>query len=133
METSEAKKTTKSPSKKGAASVIRVLPETRKRLLAELAKINKKEHGKSVKPDALIARLLGKLTAQDVSELQEASLSGKDRLEQNFRAYCAKFGSITMDQFLDLISRETVPQILNGDAANPALEKGELSVRKSGA
>src|SRR5450631_2532997 len=111
METSEAKKETKSPAKKSAPSVIRVSPETRKRLIAELSKINKKTHGKSVKPDDLIARLLGKLTAQDVSELQEASLSGKDRMEQNYRAYCAKFGSVTMDQFLDVISRTAVPQI----------------------
>lgn len=123
METLEAKKTVK-PNKKSTASVIRVSPETRKKLLAELSKINKKAHGKNVKPDALIARLLGKLTAQDVSELQEASLSGKDRLEQNYRAYCAKFGSVTMDQFLDVISRAAVPQILKGDAAKSESQNG---------
>ncbi|MBX9766405.1 MAG: hypothetical protein K2X47_03960, partial [Bdellovibrionales bacterium] len=122
METSEAKKTVKPVSKKSTTSAIRVSPETCKRLLAELGKINKKPHGKRVKVDALIVRLLAKISAQDVSELQESSLSGRDRLEQNHRAYCTKFGTITMDQFLDLISRETVPQILKGDAAKSPSE-----------
>jgi hypothetical protein len=122
METSEAKKPAKIGSKKNTTSALRVSHETRKRVMGELAKINKKGHGKRVKVDALIARLIAKVSAQDVTELQEASLSGRDRMEQNYRAYCAKFGSITMDQFLDLISRETMPQILKGDAAKSQSE-----------
>ena len=43
--------------KKMIASNLRVAPETRKRLLAELVKINKKTYGKSVKMDALIVKL----------------------------------------------------------------------------
>ena len=83
METSEVKKTPKA-SKKSSSSAIRVSQETRKRLLAELSRINKKPHGKRVKIDALLCVLLPKLTAKDVSELQNASLSGRDRLEQLF-------------------------------------------------
>lgn len=127
METSEAKKITKSNAKKSQTSAIRVSVETRKRLLAELVKINKKSHGKRVKMDALLVKLVGKISAQDVSELQESSLSGRDRLEQSYRAYCTKFGTITMDQFLEVISRETVPQILGGVATNSPREKAEIS------
>ena len=121
METSEVKKTPKA-SKKSSSSAIRVSQETRKRLLAELARINKKPQGKRVKIDALLAVLLPKLTAKDVSDLQNASLSGRDRLEQNYRAYCAKFGAVTMDEFLGVISAQAVPQILKGDAAKPESE-----------
>ena len=111
---------------KSATSAIRVSNETRKRLLAELARINKKPNGKRVKIDALLACLIPKLSAKDVIELQEASLSGRDRLEQNYRAYCAKFGQLTMDEFLGVISAQAVPQILRADAANPAQEKAHV-------
>lgn len=121
METSDAKKPPK-PTKKSTTSAIRVSNETRKRIVSELAKINKKPSGKRVKADALLLRLLAKISAQDVAELQEASLSGRDRLEQNYRAYCAKFGQITMDQFLALISLEAVPQILEGGATKNSSE-----------
>jgi hypothetical protein len=121
MESTNAQKPAKQ-AKKSSSSAIRVSNETRKRLLADLAKINKKAQGKRIKIDALLGVLLPKLTAKDVLELQEASLSGRDRLEQNFKTYCAKFGAITMDEFLALISRETMPQILKGDAANSESE-----------
>ena len=133
METSEAKKPAKLGSKKSTTSAVRVSHETRKRLLSELAKINKKPHGKRVKVDALIARLLVKISSKDVSELQEASLSGRDRLEQNYRAYCAKFGQVTMDQFLALISDQAVPQMLKADAAKSTAQNAAFSEEKTGA
>lgn len=125
METSNVQKPQKA-AKKSTSSAIRVSNETRKRLLAELAKINKKAHGKRVKLDALLACLIPKLTEKDVAGLQEASLSGRDRLEQNFRAYCAKFGSVTMDEFLAIVSAQAVPQILRADAANSDAQKAAV-------
>ena len=130
METSEVKKMPKA-SKKSSTSAIRVSQETRKRLLSELARINKKPHGKRVKIDALLAVLLPKITAKDVSDLQSASLSGRDRLEQNFKAYCAKFGAVTMDEFLAVISAQAVPQILGQKAANSEGEKAAFSEGKT--
>lgn len=130
METSEVKKTPKA-SKKSSSSAIRVSQETRRRLLAELARINKKPHGKRVKIDALLAVLLPKLTAKDVNDLQSASLSGRDRLEQNFRAYCAKFGAVTMDEFLAVVSAQAVPQILGQNAVNSGSEKAAFPERKT--
>ncbi|OYZ19625.1 MAG: hypothetical protein B7Y39_11540 [Bdellovibrio sp. 28-41-41] len=103
MENSEAKKVAKPTSKKSNSAAIRVALETRKRLLAELAKINKKQYGKRVKIDALLLKLLFHLSAKDVIELQEASLTGRDRMEQSFRAYCSKVGQITMDEYLELL------------------------------
>ena len=108
METSEVKKAAKPVSKKSNTSAIRVSIETRKKLLAELGKVNKKQNGKRVKMDALLVKLISKLTVQDVGELQEASLTGRDRLEQNYRAYCAKFGQITMDEFFARLSEQAM-------------------------
>lgn len=125
METSEAKKVTKPAAKKSTTSVIRVIQETRKRLLAELVKINKKSHGKRVRMDALLAKLLPKLTTQDVVELQEESLSGHDRMEQSYRAYCAKHGQITMDEFLNQLSKQALSQIF---IQNIAKNKPDVSV-----
>ena len=117
METSEVKKVVKQSTKKSTTAAIRVMQETRKRLLAELARINKKPNGKRVKVDALLMKLLPKLTAQDVAELQEASLTGKDRMEQSYRAYCAKFGQITMDEFFVRLSEQAAMQISTQNAA----------------
>ena len=130
METTEVKKAPKA-AKKSSSSAIRVSQEMRKRVLSELARINKKPQGKRVKFDALLAILLPKLTAKDVSDLQNASLSGRDRLEQNFKAYCAKFGQVTMDEFLAVISAQAVPQILSANAANSGTEKSQFSEGKT--
>jgi hypothetical protein len=119
METSEAKKAAKPAAKKSTSSAIRVSVETRKRLLTELAKVNKKENGKRVKMDSLLLKLLPKLTAQDVSELQEASLTGRDRLEQNYRAYCAKFGQVSMDEFFARLSQQAMSQTTSENVAKP--------------
>ena len=108
MEPSEVKSAAKPKVKKSNTSAIRVSQETRRRLLAELAKINKKPSGKRVKLDALVVKLLPKLTSQDVTELQQESLTGKDRMEQSYKAYCAKFGQITMDEFLAKLSDQAV-------------------------
>ncbi|MBX3041163.1 MAG: hypothetical protein KF789_10710 [Bdellovibrionaceae bacterium] len=117
METSEVKKAPKQILKKSTSAAIRVSIETRKKLLAELAKVNKKQSGKRVKMDALLLKLMTKITAADVAELQEASLTGRDRMEQSYRAYCAKFGQITMDEFLARISEQAVKQIGSDDVA----------------
>jgi hypothetical protein len=130
METTEVKKAPKA-AKKSSSSAIRVSQEMRKRLLAELARINKKPQGKRVKIDALLAVLLPKLTAKDVSDLQNASLSGRDRLEQNFKAYCAKFGQVTMDEFLAVISAQAVPQILSASAAKIQTQNAAVSDGKN--
>jgi|GEM_PF-6024317 len=111
METSEAKKAAKPITKKSTSAAIRVAVETRKKLLVELAKVNKKPNGKRVKMDALLLKLISKISAADVAELQEASLTGRDRMEQSYRAYCAKFGQITMDEFFAQLSEQAASQI----------------------
>jgi hypothetical protein len=116
METSETKKTVKPVAKKSNTAAIRVTQDTRKKLLAELSKINKKSFGKRVKLDALLLKLLPRLTAQDVTDLQDSSLTGRDRMEQSYRAHCSKFGQITMDEYLSLLLKPERSK-LNGENA----------------
>lgn len=131
MENSEIKSAAKPKIKKATSSAIRIAFETRKKLMLELAKINKKALGKRVRIDALLLKLISKITAEDIIELQEASLTGHDRMEQSYKAYCAKFGNITMDEFLALISQETVPQILKGNSAKNPVQRNSTTEEKT--
>jgi hypothetical protein len=103
MEQTEIKKVTKLTGRKSNSATIRVSVETRKRLISELLKINKKQYGKRIKIDALLMILLSKISPQDVNQLQEASLTGRDRLEQSYKAHCAKFGHLTKDEYYALL------------------------------
>ena len=119
MENSEVKKATKPAAKKSNSTAIRVSLETRKRLLVELAKINKKQYGKRIKIDALLMKLLSHISAKDVAELQEASLTGRDRMEQSYRTYCGKFGQITMDEYLALLLKSESNNLQRENAEKP--------------
>lgn len=114
METSEQKKVIKQAPKKPNSTALRVSNETRKKVLTELSKANRKAFGKKIKCDALIARAITKLTAQDILELQEQSLSNEDRFEQRLRDYISKHGQITRDEFLG--------KVLGGEVAKVSHE-----------
>lgn len=53
--------------------------------------------------DELILLLLGRLTEQDITALQEGSLSNADRLELAHREHVKSHGTISMDAFLGKI------------------------------
>jgi hypothetical protein len=97
METSEAKKIT--PKKTTAAS-LRVKPETRKRVLVELAKINKKTFGRRVRVDQLLNVLLTLIKPEHIQKLQDESLSNADRLEMMYREHIKRHGNVSKDEFL---------------------------------
>lgn len=122
METSEAKKTTKSPDKKSAAS-LRVRPETRKLLLAELAKVNKKSFGRKVRVEQLLRLLLTLFKPEHIQKLQSDSLSNSDRIEMKYREHVKKFGAVSKDDFLGLL--------LPSDAAKTSSENTAFSEGKN--
>ena len=99
MEPQSNEKKAKS-AKSSPHSSIRVRKDTRKRVLTELARINKKDFGKKVRTDELIALALGLVTPDHFRVLQEASLSNADRFERDFRAYVAKHGQMSKDEYL---------------------------------
>lgn len=102
MENNSSEKKAK-PVKPTQSVSLNIRRETKKRIQAELAKINKKELGRSVLADDYIALAISLLTAEHIKTLQDASLSNADRLQRDFREYVAKFGHISMDQYLGLL------------------------------
>lgn len=79
---------------------VRVSKETRKRVLSELARLNKKDHGRNVTAGDLIALALTLLEPKHYSQLQNATLSNADRLEQRYRDFIKTHGQVTKDAFL---------------------------------
>ena len=101
MEIKIAELRSKSKAKVSTAG-IRVRHETKKRVLQEVAKANKKDFGKRVRVEDLVALAIGLLEPKHVAELQEKSLSHADRLEQQYRAYNLKNGPISKDAYLGM-------------------------------
>ncbi|MCX6110564.1 MAG: hypothetical protein NTZ90_13285 [Proteobacteria bacterium] len=96
---------------------LRVKRETKRRVLAELAKVNKKTVGRKVRVDSLIVRALGLLTDADIVALQDGSLSNADRLELKFRDYQKLNPGASKDDFLgQLLERGGAPQQTASDA-----------------
>jgi hypothetical protein len=99
MDTVQTEKKPKAKTKSTTAP-LRVRHETRRKILSEIAKANKKDFGRRVKPDDLIALALSLLEPRHLKDLQEATLSNSDRLEREYRAYIAKNGPISKDAYL---------------------------------
>lgn len=101
MDTQSTDKKSKG-SKAPAYAIIRVSRETRKRLMSDLARVNKKDFGRTVRADGLLSVALSLLQPEHLQQLQEASLSNQDRLERDYRAYVAKHGAMSKDDYLGL-------------------------------
>ena len=122
METTEQKKVAKPVVKKSNTTALRVSNETRRKVLSELSKANKKTFGRTIKPDQLIALALSKVTQSDIVELQEKSLSNQDRMEKAYREYIAKNGAISRDEFIG--------KMLTGEVAKSSFENSANSEGK---
>jgi len=97
---------------------LRMKRETKKRIQAELAKINKKEFGRMVRCDELIGTALSLLTERHIKELQDASFTNADRLESQYRDYVKKHGATTKDEFLGkILAGNEAPK--NGSVTHP--------------
>ena len=114
---------TKAKVKKSNVAGVRVTVETRKRLLAELSKVNKKSFGRKVRVDQLINLLLELMKPEHIQKLQDESLSNADRIEMKFREYVRKNGAISKDDFLGML--------LSADASKPSSENSPFSLGKS--
>lgn len=100
MEPTQNEKKTKSPLKPSNSAALRVKKETRKRVLAEIQKANKKEYGKRIRVDQIVALAMSLIRPEHIQRLQENSLSHADRLDRDYRAYVAKHGPISKDDYL---------------------------------
>jgi hypothetical protein len=93
------------PKLRSGNHVIRLGPATGKTFFNVLAKVNKKDFGKKVRPDALISILIGLVKPEHITQLQDSSLTNQDRLERDYRAYVAKYGAISKDGYIGKLLR----------------------------
>lgn len=100
MDQSTQVKASKPKVASGTIVSLRVKRETKKRIQAELAKVNKKDFGKKVRCDELIGTALSLLTDLHLKALQDGSMTNADRLEIQYRNYVKKHGATTKDEFL---------------------------------
>ena len=102
METtkSETQKSLAKSKLKPSTDSLRVKRETKKRILAELAAMNKKEYGRPISPDQYISMAISLVQPEHLQSLQENSLTAKDRFEQKFKEYCIQKGRVSRDEFL---------------------------------
>ena len=113
MDTISNEKKPKAKSKT-TTSALRVKHETRKRILAELVKLNKKDFGRRVRPDDLISFAISLIEPKHIQALQEKSFSNADRLDRDYRSYIQKNGTISRDEFLG--------KILSGEINKSSME-----------
>ena len=98
-----SKKEQKAAVRKSGYVTVRVNKPTGKLLQQAMDEANKKNFGKRVKVDKVIAKAIGKLTQQDIKEVQEDSLSNQDRLDRDYAAYVSEHGKVSRDEYLGLI------------------------------
>lgn len=103
METKQESKVNKTKSSAVSTMPIRVKRETKRRLLADLAKVNKKDFGKKVRLDELLCMLLPLLTDAHIKSLQNNSMSNADRFEIQFREHIKAHGVLSKDEYLGLM------------------------------
>lgn len=106
METNETTVKNMNPKKakqKPATESLRVRRETKKRILGELATLNKKDFGKSITPDQYVNLAISLLRPEHIQSLKEQSLSNKDRMEKRFLDYCAEHGKVSRDEYIGVL------------------------------
>jgi hypothetical protein len=95
-------------------TTLRISKETKKRLQSELAKANKKDFGKRITADAILLAAVSNLTPDDITKLQDASLSNADRLEMRFKSFAKSNPGVSKDEFLGaLLSARAMPEYEN--------------------
>ena len=82
---------------------LRVRRETKKKVQAELAAINRKDFGRAVTADEYVALAITLIQPSHLEQLKERSLSNRDRLEKKFQEHCSKHGKVSKDEFLGLL------------------------------
>lgn len=71
------------------------------KLLAILKeKANKKTYGRKIKDSEIISKALGLIESRHIQELQEITLSEKDRLHMAHENFQKSNGKISLDQFI---------------------------------
>lgn len=112
-------KTEKASDKKAVLkkrNVLKKLDIESTKLLTQLKeKANKKTYGRKIRDSEIIARALTLMEPEHIQELQEATLSEKDRLHLAHENFVKQNGKISLDQFIG--------RLLKGDINNNSTGK----------
>ena len=88
---------------KAKTAGLRVLRETKKRVLGDLVNLNKKDFGHRITTDDYISLAISLVKPADLEQLKNQSISNGDRIEIAFQDYCKAVGKIEKDEFLGLL------------------------------
>lgn len=82
-------------------NVLKKLDLDSAKLLATLKeKANKKSYGRKIKDGEIISKALGLIETKHLAELQQETLSEKDRLYMAHEEFVKQNGKISLDQFI---------------------------------
>ncbi len=105
MEQAKPIKVTKTKPKMDSYVSLRLKRDTKRRLLMELTKANKKDLGRKIKSDELLNLALSLIETKHILDLREKSLSNTDRLDRQYHDYSKQHGPISKDDFLGRLMR----------------------------
>lgn len=91
---------------KSKTDYVRIAKETKRKILSDLAKINRKDYGRIVTTTQYIELAISLLTPAHLEQLKSESLTNKDRLEQKYREFCSQNRKITMDELLGVLLKK---------------------------
>lgn len=98
-------------------NVLKKLDVDAAKLLQSLKeKANKKTHGRKIRDSEIIAKALGLMESHHIQELQESTLSEKDRLHLAHEEFQKANGKISLDQFIG--------KLLKGEISSKIQSKG---------
>ena len=113
----EETKTDKTSDKKTALKKKNVLKkldlETAKLLQSLKDKANKKTYGRKIRDSEILAKALMLVDHNHLSELQQETLSEKDRLHMAHENFQKANGKITLDQFIGKLLKGEISQASN--------------------
>lgn len=98
--TNPEKKKSPKESIKPTYALKKVDQETAKLIRQCRERANKKTYGRKVRDGEVIAKAMSLLEQQHIQELQESTLSEKDRLHMAHESYMKHNGKISLDQFI---------------------------------
>lgn len=92
-------------------NVLKKLDLESAKLLASIKdKANKKNYGRKIKDAEIIAKALSLMESQHIQDLQEMTLSEKDRLHIAHDDFQKKNGKISLDQFIGKLLKGQINQ-----------------------
>lgn len=118
METMQTEKKIKvAAPKRPTYASLRIRRETKRLIESALERVNKKDLGRRIRAEEYLALALNLVTPQHLAQLQETSLSNRDRLERDYRVYVSRNSPISQDEYLG--------KILSGEI-NPAINRSVI-------